>query len=146
MDWTDIPALVELDGRLFAADAWGAPTWWAELAGRPQRRYVVAERDGELVGYAGVDLQPDVADVMTIGVSPAAQGCGLGRVLLDDALDFARERYCDAMMLEVRADNVAALGLYRQSGFEQLSVRRRYYQPEGVDALVMRKLLGEINA
>lgn len=50
------------------------------------------------------------------------------------------------MMLEVRADNVAALGLYRQSGFEQLSVRRRYYQPEGVDALVMRKLLGEINA
>lgn len=143
MDWTDIPALVGLDRRLFGAHAWHAPTWWAELAGRPQRRYVVAERDGEVIGYTGLDLQPDVADIMTIGVDSRAQGSGLGRRLLDDAIDHARESGCRTMLLEVRADNEAAKRLYARTGFTQLSVRRRYYQPEGTDALVLRKLLQE---
>lgn len=143
MDWTDIPQLVELDRELFGAHAWAAETWWAELAGRPQRRYVVAQRGGAVLGYAGLDVQPDVADVMTIGVGTAAQGSGLGRVLLEDALAYARESGCAAMLLEVRADNEPAKRLYANAGFDQISVRRRYYQPEGTDALILRKLLRE---
>ena len=46
-------------------------------------------------------------------------------------------------MLEVRADNTAARSLYDHSGYVVLSTRRRYYQPGDVDALVMRKTLGE---
>ena len=88
------------------------------------------------------DLQPEVADVMTIGVGPAAQGAGLGRRLLDDAIVAASGAGCAALLLEVRADNEPAKALYARSGFEKLSVRRRYYQPEGVDAWVLRKLLG----
>ena len=45
-------------------------------------------------------------------------------------------------MLEVRADNGAARRLYERHGFAEVSVRRRYYQPEGVDAVVMRRRLG----
>lgn len=142
MEWTDIPELVALDEELFVGHAWPAAAWWAELGARPQRRYVVAAQDGALVGYYGLDLQPDVADVMTIGVSGRAQGAGLGRRLLDDAVEAAQERGCEAMLLEVRADNDPARRLYDRAGFAQIGVRRRYYQPEGVDALVLRKLLG----
>jgi ribosomal-protein-alanine N-acetyltransferase len=138
MTWRDIPALAALEPELFADDAWSEQTWWAELAGRPRRSYVVVERDGAVVGYAGVDRGGEVADVMTIGVAPAAQGQGLGTVLLDWLVAQARRSGAEHLMLEVRADNVAAQRLYARAGFAMLSVRRRYYQPGNVDALIMR--------
>jgi [ribosomal protein S18]-alanine N-acetyltransferase len=141
--WADIPALAVLERELFAHDAWSEPTWWAELAGRPRRDYVVlADADG-LLGYAGLDHGGDVADVMTIAVAPRAQGRGLGRLLLTALEERATARGAGHVMLEVRADNAAALGLYERSGFTVLSTRRRYYQPGDVDAIVMRKSLPE---
>ncbi|HEY3535356.1 MAG TPA: ribosomal-protein-alanine N-acetyltransferase RimI, partial [Pedococcus sp.] len=72
MRWTDIGGLVALERDLFPDDAWTAPTWWAELATRPRRDYVVEEGpDGTIDGYAGVDLGGEVADVMTMAVAPA---------------------------------------------------------------------------
>lgn len=144
MTWTDIPTLERLDAELFAQDAWAAPTWWAELAGRPRRDYVVAvDPTDAVVGYAGLDHGGDVADVMTIAVAPAAQGTGLGDRLLTELLDRARRGGAQAVMLEVRADNAPALALYARHGFARLSVRRRYYQPGDVDALVLRRLLSD---
>ena len=142
MSWTDIPVLAALDAELFAHDAWAEETWWAELAGRPRRTYVVATAaDGEVVGYAGLDLGGDVADVMTVAVAPSARGTGLGDLLMTTLLDRAAQSGAQAVMLEVRADNTPALGLYARHGFERLTVRRRYYQPGDVDAVVMRALL-----
>jgi ribosomal-protein-alanine N-acetyltransferase len=136
--WRDIPVLAALEPELFADDAWSEQTWWAELAGRPRRSYVVGERGGVVVGYAGVDLGGEVADVMTIAVAPAAQGQGLGTLLLDWLVAQARGGGAEHLMLEVRADNVAAQRLYSRAGFAALTVRRRYYQPGDVDALIMR--------
>jgi ribosomal-protein-alanine N-acetyltransferase len=138
MTWRDIPGLAALEPELFADDAWSEQTWWAELAGRPRRSYVVAERGGAVVGYAGVDRGGEVADVMTIAVAPAARGQGLGRVLMGWIVDSSRCAGAAHLMLEVRADNVAAQRLYTQMGFEMLTVRRRYYQPGDVDAHIMR--------
>jgi ribosomal-protein-alanine N-acetyltransferase len=138
MTWRDIPALAALEPTLFAADAWSEQTWWAELAGRPRRCYVVAEQDGTVVGYAGVDRGGEVADVMTIAVAPAAQGRGLGSLLMDWLIAAARRGRAEHLMLEVRADNVVAQRLYSSAGFEMLTVRRRYYQPGDVDAHIMR--------
>ena len=74
------PALAALERELFADDAWSEATWWTELAGRPRRDYVVlADADGTSLGYAGLDLGGDVADVMTIAVGPAgARAAGSG--------------------------------------------------------------------
>lgn len=142
LEWTDLSSLAELEQHLFAHDAWSEQTWWAELAGRPRRDYVVATAaDGTIAGYAGLDVAGDVADVMTIAVAPAHQGRGVGRVLLTELLRRAADRAADAVLLEVRADNDAARRLYDRAGFEVISVRRRYYQPGDVDALVMRLLL-----
>ena len=138
MTWRDIPALTALETALFADDAWSERTWWAELAGRPRRSYVVAEHGGTVVGYAGVDCGGEVADVMTIAVAPAAQGQGLGAVLMRWLIVQARRAGAEHLMLEVRADNAVAQRLYSTTGFAKLSVRRKYYQPGDVDALIMR--------
>lgn len=139
MTWRDIPLLAELETALFAEDAWTEATWWAELAGRPRREYVVLEGQVGIEGYAGLDHAGAVADVMTVAVAPSRQGRGLGDRLLTELVARASGAGAKAVMLEVRADNEAALRLYRRHGFAEVSVRRRYYQPEGVDALVLRR-------
>jgi ribosomal-protein-alanine N-acetyltransferase len=138
MAWRDIPALSALEPVLFSDDAWSERTWWAELAGRPRRCYVIAEQSGTVVGYAGVDCGGEVADVMTIAVAPPAQGQGLGTVLLHWLIAEARRAGAEHLMLEVRADNLGAQQLYSAAGFAVLTVRSRYYQPGDVDALIMR--------
>jgi len=146
LHWTDLPALAALERNLFAHDAWAEPTWWAELAGRPRREYLVLTDSDGVLGYAGLDHGGEVADVMTIAVAPRAQGHGFGRLLLDELEQRASIRGAADVILEVRADNLAALGLYERSGYAVLSTRRRYYQPGDVDAIVMRKSLQERGA
>jgi ribosomal-protein-alanine N-acetyltransferase len=143
--WRDIPRLVELETELFADAAWSAETWWAELAGRPRRSYVVLDGGDGIEGYAGVDLGGDVADVMTVAVVPGWRGRGLADLLVGELVRRAGKSGAGSVMLEVRADNGPARRLYERHGFEEVSVRRRYYrQPDGpdVDALVMRRRLG----
>lgn len=89
-----------------------------------------------VLGYAGLAIGPDTADVQTIGVAPAAQHRGIGRALLRDLLAAAGDL---PVMLEVRTDNAPAIELYESEGFATLGLRRRYYQPSGADAFTMRR-------
>jgi [ribosomal protein S18]-alanine N-acetyltransferase len=141
MRWWDIDAVMPLERSLFPVDPWSAAGFWSELAGVPATRtYVVAESDGEVIGYAGLFSAGDAADVQTIGVRADQQGRGLGATLLEGLVAEARRRGASALLLEVRADNAAALALYQRHGFERLALRRGYYGP-GRDAVVMRRRL-----
>lgn len=152
MQWFDVADVADLEEAVYPDDAWSEATWWAELAGRPRRHYVIA-RSGDgppapIAGYAGIDINGDHADVMTIAVAPQHRGTGLGSLLLTRMHDAAREAKASAVLLEVRADNSAALALYARHGYDQISVRRRYYQSGStmtgdVDAIVMRRALTE---
>lgn len=139
MRWWDVEAVQGLDARLFGTTAWTAAMFWSELAAGPSRWYVVAEGQGALAGYAGLQVSGSEADVQTIGVAPAAQGRGVGTLLLRSLVTEAACRGATSLLLEVRADNAPAIGLYRREGFERIAVRRRYYQPGDVDAVVMRR-------
>ena len=142
VEWTDLRRLARLESELFADDAWSEQVWWAELAARPRRDYVVAvDRADAVLGYAGLDVAGDTADVMTIATTTSARGSGVGRWLLDELLARAAGHGVKAVLLEVRADNLAARRLYDRTGFELISTRRRYYQPGDVDALVLRRHL-----
>ena len=143
MRWWDIEAAVSLEQRLFPDDPWTVGMFWSELAGWPAtRHYVVAEREDEIVGYAGLSAVVD-ADVQTLAVAPEAQGLGIGGQLLDDLLCAAATRRAPAVLLEARADNARALDLYERKGFSRLSTRRGYYDGGRVDAVVMRKVLSD---
>ena len=145
LTWRDIPVLAALEPELFAADAWSEASWWSELAQRPRRSYVVAEQDGAVAGYAGIDRAGEIADVMTIAVAPTAQGRGWGRRLMDHLVSDARDSGADYLMLEVRADNSPAQHLYDSTGFVTLTTRRKYYQPGDVDAHIMRLDLKDVS-
>lgn len=141
MRWWDLDAVVALELALFP-QPWSAETFLSELAYVPESRwYVVAESDGDLVGYAGLRAVPPEGDVQTLAVAPATQGRGVGRTLLDALLAEAVRRGCTQVFLEVRSDNPAALGLYGSRGFERQGLRRGYYGP-GEDAVIMRLRTG----
>ena len=142
MRWWDLEAVHALEAALFP-DPWSVETFWSELAQVPEtRHYVVAEEDGEVVGYAGMVSTGHQADVQTVAVRSDRQGRGLGGELLRDLLDEASRRGAGEVLLEVRAENVAAQELYARHGFERIGVRRGYYRPGGTDAYVLRLRLG----
>jgi len=137
----DLDAIMELERSTFDTDAWSLELMRAELA-NPHARYLVAQAlDSEVVvGYAGL-LSPrrsEQADIQTIAVAPAARRGGLGRALMNALIVEAKGRGAREIFLEVRADNPAAKSLYDDLGFESLGVRKGYYQPDNVDAIVMR--------
>lgn len=136
----DVPAVVALERELFARSAWTEVMIREELAGFG-RCYVGVDDDEGLAGYAGSWFDGDVAQVMTIGVARRAQRRGLARTLLRTLLDRAVADGASAVLLEVAVTNEPALALYRSEGFEVLARRRRYYQPEDVDAWTMRLTL-----
>jgi [ribosomal protein S18]-alanine N-acetyltransferase len=146
MRWWDVPEAVAIETELFP-DAWSEGTFWAELAGVPEtRHYVVLESGGELIGYAGLFSTRHTADVQTVAVAAHRQGEGLGAVLLTALLEEVRRRGAGEVLLEVRADNETAARLYARFGFERIGVRRGYYQPGRVDAIVMRLRLRAVSA
>ncbi|MFE9398122.1 ribosomal protein S18-alanine N-acetyltransferase [Streptomyces flavidovirens] len=142
MRWWDIDPVLELERELFPEDAWSAGMFWSELAHargpRATRRYVVAEEDGEIVGYAGLAAAGGLGDVQTIAAARDQWGTGLGSRLLTDLLGHATAFECTEVLLEVRVDNTRAQKLYERFGFEPIGFRRGYYQPGNIDALVMR--------
>jgi ribosomal-protein-alanine N-acetyltransferase len=140
MRLADLPAVLELEEELFAPDTWTAAMYRDELARTDSRHYLTAEDDGRVVGYAGLIAYDDEAHVATIGVAGDRQGEGIGALLLDALLAEA-DRRSPVVLLEVRADNEVAQGLYRRRGFTEIGRRRGYYQPSGADAVVMRREL-----
>ena len=158
----DLVDVIALEHELFPEDPWSPEMFADEMAQPPEARlYLLAEADGgdggvprsEIVsgrglasgpvmaGYAGMLFIPGgtQADVLTIAVRAAYWGEGIGSALLSALLTAAGERGCTEVFLEVRADNPRAHGLYKRRGFEEIGLRRGYYQPSGVDAIVMRK-------
>lgn len=159
----DIPEVLQHEQSLFPLDAWPPEFYEAELAqsgphgaddlaGRPTTRdYRVVVRDetadseagqhpGDIVGYGGIMVAGDVADVQTIGTAAEVQGRGLGAAQLAWMIAESAHRGAEALMLEVRASNDAARRLYERHGFAHIHTRRRYY-PGGEDALIMRREL-----
>jgi [ribosomal protein S18]-alanine N-acetyltransferase len=139
MRLADLPAVLELEEELFAPDTWTAAMYRDELARTDTRWYLVAEDGDAVVGYGGLIAYPDEAHIATIGVTTARQGEGIGAQLLDALLGEADRRGSPVVLLEVRADNELAQGLYRRRGFAEIGRRRGYYQPSGTDAVVMKR-------
>ena len=136
--WWHIEEVLPIEEDLFGAERWTAAMFWNELANG--HHYVVATDDGELIGYAGVAITPgSEAWVNNLAVRRDRQRHGLGGTLLGDLLDHARTSGATQVLLEVAADNEAAQRLYDAHGFDVIGVRRGYYQPSNIDALVMRR-------
>jgi len=134
----DLDAIMAIETSVFENDAWSAENMAAELASQ-HTYYLVASRVG-VEAYAGLFAPrgSQQADIQTIAVGESARRQGLGRVLMQTLIGEARDRGATEMFLDVRADNPGASALYESLGFEPIAVRAGYYQPDNVDAVVMR--------
>ena len=143
MSKADLPRIMALEQKLFPEDAWTPEMFAGEFAQPLSRRlYLVAEEGDTLIGYAGMMFGGgSQADVVTLAVDPAHWGQGTGTALLCALVDEAGRRGYTEVLLEVREDNPRARRLYLRHGFTEIGIRRGYYQPSGVDAVVMRKVL-----
>jgi [ribosomal protein S18]-alanine N-acetyltransferase len=135
----DLDAVIAIERAAYPTDAWSAEAMASQLE-NPNTWYLIAEADGVVVGHAGM-LAPagaETGEVHTVTVTESHRRQGIGRRMLEALLEVAAARGAAEVFLEVRIDNPAAQDLYRSLGFEAVGVRPKYYQPDGVDALVMR--------
>lgn len=134
-----VARIAELEHELFGVGAWSRDAVGQELDAFA-RTYLLAVDDADhtvIHGYAGFWYDGDDAELMTIGVERDCQRQGVATRLLAALIDQARAQGARRMLLEVRVDNGPALRLYERHGFRRMGLRKRYYQPEGVDAYTM---------
>jgi tRNA threonylcarbamoyl adenosine modification protein YeaZ/ribosomal-protein-alanine acetyltransferase len=137
MNQLDLVNIFDLEKRSYAYDAWSLGQLKEEYAAK-NRWYLVAEKEGKVVGYVGGLLVGNVTDVLTLTVDPNQRRNGIGRELLRRLIDWSRTQKAAALMLEMRVDNAEAEPLYLAFGFVEISRRPDYYGP-GITAIVMRK-------
>lgn len=125
---------VEFDSFL---TPWSRSAFEEELTQNRLARYIVAEEDGSIVGYAGTWLVINEAHVTNVAVSGQHRRHGIGRLLMEKLMELARDSGMDSMTLEVRVTNAAARHLYQQMGFVEAGIRKNYYSETKEDALIL---------
>ena len=137
-DW-HLPAVFELEQRLFSGEEWTLEQFESELELVPESRmYWVAKLDGVVVGYFGLIMIDDFADVGTIAVVPEIRRQGIASRMIELMLTEARRRGMKRMLLEVRTTNEPAIALYKGFDFEIIAERPNYYGP-GLSAFLMER-------
>jgi ribosomal-protein-alanine N-acetyltransferase len=107
--------------------------------------YVACDARRHVAGFLMLRLLGDETELITIAVDPKWRGKGLGRALLRAAFADLIQSSARRMLLEVAADNPAALKLYRSEGFAEIGRREGYYaraDGQPATALVMARDLG----
>jgi [ribosomal protein S18]-alanine N-acetyltransferase len=141
----DLEAVAASEAENLGPDAWSAELVASGIAGQlPTVRYLVAERDGRVVGHAVASITGapgDAAELQRVAVTPASRRTGVASALLDAVVSLAVAGRADRLLLEVREDNQAALAFYAARGFVEVDRRRRYYR-DGATAVVLRLPLG----
>lgn len=137
MKEADIPGAARLEKNCFSVP-------WSEENLRqsflnPEYLFLVAEEDGEVVGYAGLFRVLDEGDITNIVIDETYRGRGLGKKLTETLLLEGEKSGIRAFTLEVRAGNERAIHIYEQLGFVQEGIRRNFYEKPVEDALIMWK-------
>ena len=141
MKVSDVAAIAELEKRCFS-DPWSADSIASELV-NPLSYWLVAEVDGQVVGYVGSQSVLDAADMMNIAVSPEYRRRGVAKALVNELTAYLSKNDVIALLLEVRVSNEPAITLYEKIGFQQVGRRPNYYRNPREDALILRKGLSK---
>ena len=142
LTYADLPQVVAIERRAFTTP-WSLAMFVLELS-KPGGVCLAAEVEGELVGYLVCSRYDTVWHIMNVAVDPEIRNQGIGTALLEHLLAEVGDpaaRYT----LEVRTSNTDAVRLYERFGFRAAGLRRRYYQDNGEDALIMWRTPATLN-
>ena len=130
----DLPQVIAIERRSFPTP-WSLAMFVLELS-KPSGHCLAAIENGEIVGYLICSRYESIWHVMNISVDPDRRRRGIASALLQQLFGIvgdAQARYT----LEVRPSNHAGISLYEHHGFRSAGTRRRYYQDNGEDAVIM---------
>ena len=96
--------------------------------------YLCCKSDDEIIGFAGISVVLDTAEINNIVIKKAKRGNGYSSLLLKELIQIAKSKKCTTVNLEVAIDNKIAINLYKKFGFVQVGKRQNYYN--GIDALL----------
>jgi len=134
----DLPSVVEIERRSFPAP-WTEDQFRGELD-KSYSRFFIAESEGQIVGYAGVWLVGEEAQLINMAVKEDARRQGVGRRLLAHLHHWSRSAGATHMSLEVREGNQAARRLYEKEGFVHRGQRPRFYEGKETAFLMEKRL------
>ena len=133
---SDIDRIYEI-GTLCFTDAWRKETVAHDLEDNHSSWYIVAEIDGDVVGYGCFWFVADEGQLVNIGVHPSFRRRKLGKLLLQKGIEEAQRRQMKTMFLEVRVSNTPAQQMYEKFGFQNLGLRKKVYELPIEDGYVM---------
>jgi [ribosomal protein S18]-alanine N-acetyltransferase len=134
LSYADLPQVIAIERRSFPTP-WSLAMFVLELS-KPSGICLAATRAGELVGYLVCSRYDRVWHLMNVAIDPVERRQGLATALLQELLDRVDDERAQ-YTLEVRQSNDGAIALYERFGFRAAGLRRRYYQDNGEDALIM---------
>ena len=132
----DVDAVAAIEQETFARP-WSRESFRQELTRNAVARYLVAEEDGKILGYAGAWVILDESHITNIAVREEARGQGIGKKLTSRLLQILSNLGACYATLEVRVSNERAQNLYRSLGFISVGKRKRYYEDNNEDAYLM---------
>ena len=134
-----VAALAEIERACFH-------TPWSEAMLREELDkgiFLVAERDGQAIGYVGCQTVLDEGYITNVAVSPDCRRQGVGSALIEELAQRARAQGLSFVTLEARASNAPAIALYEGAGFVHVGVRKNFYTAPSEDAVLMTLFLKE---
>lgn len=136
MTSADLDAVTAIEAETFPIP-WSRESFRQELERNVAARYLVAEKEGRVIGYAGAWIILDESHITNIAITPSERGKGTGRKLTEALLQLLSNLGASYATLEVRESNLRAQGLYRSLGFIRVGRRKRYYEDNQEDAFLM---------
>jgi len=144
LSYSDLPQVIAVERRAFPTP-WSLAMFVLELS-KPSGVCLAAVRDGEVAGHLICSRYDTVWHLMNIAVDPRVQRKGIATALLSALIEELDAADGGApLTLEVRPTNRAAIALYERFGFRSAGTRRRYYQDNGEDALIMWRTRATLN-
>jgi ribosomal-protein-alanine N-acetyltransferase len=141
LNYADLPNVIAIERRCFPTP-WSLGMFVLELS-KPSGICLAAVRESQLVGYLICARYETVWHLMNVAVAPEWRRQSVGSTLLAELYTRIGDGQA-RLTLEVRLSNGAAIALYEREGFRAAGLRKRYYQDNGEDALVMWRTPGTL--
>lgn len=135
----DIDGVLYVEREVFTTP-WTREAFEIEINKNELARYIVAEKEGKIIGYGGLWLILDEGHITNIAVYPTYRGQGIGNEIVEKLIHICEQRGIYNITLEVRKSNLIAQSLYKKYGFIDCGVRRGYYSDTNEDAVIMWRI------
>ncbi|HIQ89596.1 TPA: ribosomal protein S18-alanine N-acetyltransferase [Candidatus Galligastranaerophilus faecipullorum] len=137
MTLSSLDEVMVIEELAYGQHHWSRDSFAAEIDNQISDYNCAVAQSGQIAGYMGLWKIIDEGHVTNLAIHPDFRRKGAAKVLLLNALDECYREKIKYLTLEVRVSNLGAIKLYESFGFKSLGLRKKYYQNNNEDALIM---------